>query len=82
MIQLNSTSEGPRVVGTKQTLKALQDDEVQTLFIAKDANINVIEEVLMLAKNNDINVDYVDSMEQLGKACNIKVKTATAALIK
>lgn len=82
MIQLHSTIEGPRVVGTKQTLKALQDDEVQTLFIAKDANMNVLEDVLTIAKNNDINVDYVDSMEQLGRACNIKVKTATAALIK
>ena len=79
---MHSTIEGPRVVGTKQTLKALQEDEVHTLFIAKDANMNVLEEVLTLAKNSDIIVDYVDSMEQLGLACNIKVKTATAALIK
>ena len=79
---MDSTIEGPRVVGTKQTLKALQDDEVSTLFIARDANMNVIKEILTLAKNNDIIVDYVDSMEQLGQACNIKVKTATAALIK
>ena len=79
---MDSTIEGPRVVGTKQTLKALQDDEVHTLFIARDASMNVIKEVLRLAKNNDIIVDYVDSMEQLGRACNIKVKTATAALIK
>lgn len=79
---MHSTLEGPRVVGTKQTLKALQDDEVQTLFIAKDANMSLIEEILTFVKSNDINVDYVDSMEQLGRACNIKVKTATAALIK
>jgi large subunit ribosomal protein L7A len=82
MIKVHSTIEGPRVVGTKQTLKALNDGEVTLLFVARDAKPDVVGEVLRFAELNGINVNYVDSMEFLGKACNINVKTATAALIK
>lgn len=81
MIHVHSINDGPRVVGTKQTLKALHEGEVSTLFIAKDAKPQIVEEALKLAKSQNIHIDYVDSMEQLGRDCNVKVKTATAALI-
>lgn len=72
---------GPKVVGTKQTKKALEDGEVSQLYIAKDADLNRIDNVIQLAKESQIPIEYVESMDLLGKACDIKVKTATAALI-
>lgn len=69
-----------KVVGTKQTLKALEKDEVIQLFIARDAEEKVTRPVLALCKEKDIDPQYVDTMVKLGKMCGIKVKAAVAAI--
>jgi large subunit ribosomal protein L7A len=69
-----------KVVGTKQTLKALEKDEVIQLFIARDAEEKVTRPVLILCKEKDIEPQYVDTMLKLGKMCGIKVKAAVAAI--
>ncbi len=69
-----------KVVGTKQTIKALENGEVKTLFIARDAEEKVTQPVLALCKTCNIEPLYVDSMLQLGKMCGIKVKAAVAAI--
>ncbi|ARK28507.1 50S ribosomal protein L7ae-like protein [Halalkalibacter krulwichiae] len=70
------------VIGTKQTLKALDEGHVSEVIIAKDAEFRVIYKVEALAKAKDIPLLYVDSMKQLGKACGIEVGAATVALRK
>jgi large subunit ribosomal protein L7A len=70
------------VIGTKQTLKALDEGIVSEVFIAKDAEYRVIYKVEALAKAKDIPLLYVDSMKKLGKACGIEVGAATVALRK
>ncbi len=74
--------DGPRVVGTKQTLKALQENIVSHLFIAEDAEPIINEDAIILAKSQGVPVMFYRTMEDLGKACQIQVGTATAALIK
>jgi large subunit ribosomal protein L7A len=69
-----------KVVGTKQTLKALEKDEVIQLFIARDAEEKVTRPILTLCKEKDIDPLYVDTMVKLGKMCGIKVKAAVAAI--
>lgn len=70
------------IVGTKQTLKALQDGEVQEMMIASDADERVIGKVRMLAQQFNVPVTNVDSMKKLGKACGIEVGAATVAIKK
>ena len=81
MILVHDTKNGPMVVGAKQTLKALQDNIVIKLFVAKDASHEIVGSVIELAKVKEIPIFYSESMEQLGKTCEVQVKTATAALI-
>jgi len=69
-----------KVVGTKQTLKALEKGEVSMVIIARDAEDKVIRPVLLLCEANKIELHYVDSMVQLGRMCGIKVKAAVAAI--
>ncbi len=69
-----------KVVGTKQTLKALEKGEATAVFIARDAEDKVVRPVLLLCEANKIEKHYIDSMVQLGKACGIKVKAAVAAI--
>ncbi len=69
-----------RVVGTKQTLKALEKGTANQVYIAKDAEEKVVKPVLGLCEENSIEPHFVESMTQLGKMCGIKVKAAVAAI--
>lgn len=70
------------IIGTKQTLRALDDGIVSEVIIANDADYRVIYKVEELAKAKEVPLVYVDSMKRLGKACGIDVSAATVALRK
>jgi large subunit ribosomal protein L7A len=67
-------------VGTKQTLKALEQDKAIEVFVARDADPRVVTRVIQMCKLKGIKVTYVDTMAALGKSCGIEVGAATAAL--
>ena len=71
-----------KVVGTKQTLKWIQKGNVKVVLVAKDADDRVTSQVVELAKAKNVEVQYVDTMQELGKQCNVEVKTAVAAIIE
>jgi len=71
-----------KVVGTKQTMKALENGEAGTVFVAGDAENKVIKPVISACENNGVELHYVDSMARLGKIFGIKVKAAAAAILK
>lgn len=71
-----------KVIGTKQTLKALEDGIVKELYVASDADYKVIYKVIALAEKNDVPTIKVQSMKKLGKACGIDVSAATVAILK
>ncbi len=77
----NETS-GTVVVGTKQTLKLLNEGTAIEVLIAEDADAYVIREVEELAKSKNVKITYVESMKKLGKQCNISVGAAAAGIIK
>jgi len=78
---LHRLQQGSKVVGTKQTLKALQNGQVTELFVAKDAQPKHVHPLVELAEEESVTIVYVATMKELGKACDVEVKTATAALI-
>ena len=51
-----------RVVGIKQTLKALKNNEVFKLYVAKNAEKKVIAPVVNLANENSIEIEYIDTI--------------------
>ena len=69
------------IVGTKQTLKQLEQGSVKTVFVAKDADDRVTGQVIELAKAKNVTVEFIETMKELGKKCNVEVKTAVAAII-
>jgi large subunit ribosomal protein L7A len=70
-----------RTIGTKQTQKAVEKDAVSLVFIARDAEGQVIRTLETLCKEKDVEIIYIDSMELLGKACGIDVGSASAAIL-
>ncbi|MBS3943679.1 MAG: ribosomal L7Ae/L30e/S12e/Gadd45 family protein [Dethiobacter sp.] len=69
-----------KVVGLKQTVKALEKGEALMVFIARDAEEKVSRPVVALCEASGVELHYVDTMLELGKMCGIKVKAATAAV--
>ncbi len=82
MMDVHDTMDGPLVVGTKQTLKALEDSIALKLYVATDADQEIQQQAIQLANSRKVPIEYYHSMVELGKACKIRVGTATAALIK
>ncbi|ABR50556.1 ribosomal protein L7Ae/L30e/S12e/Gadd45 [Alkaliphilus metalliredigens QYMF] len=79
---LEKLQHAKKVIGIKETKKALKQGEVTVLYIAKDAAKNVVEPIEELAKEQNIAIVPVDSMKKLGQACGIDVAAAVAATIK
>ncbi|GCD11226.1 ribosomal L7Ae/L30e/S12e/Gadd45 family protein [Clostridium tagluense] len=73
---------GQRVVGIKQTLKALKNNQGKVLYIAKDADTNITDPILKLAKVNSLQIIFIDTMKELGNLCDIDVASATALLLE
>ncbi|WP_066366321.1 50S ribosomal protein L7ae-like protein [Neobacillus fumarioli] len=70
------------VIGTKQTVKALNQGIVEELIIADDADAKLTASAVEKANELEIPVHHVDSMKKLGKACGIAVGAATVAIIR
>lgn len=68
------------IIGMKQTLKAMRNDQVSEIYIATDADRHLTEQVVQLAKQLNIPCTEVDSMKKLGNACGIEVGTITVAI--
>lgn len=75
-------SEGKLKIGAKQALKALNNDVAYAVYIAKDAEEHVTRQLIDLAAEKSIEIIYVETMKQLGRACKIDVGAATAVIVK
>jgi len=69
-------------VGAKQAFRAISEGKAETLYVAKDSEEHVVKNVLDAAKAKDVEIVYVDSMKELGKACGIDVGAAAAVVLK
>ncbi|WP_067621077.1 ribosomal L7Ae/L30e/S12e/Gadd45 family protein [Alicyclobacillus acidiphilus] len=72
-----------KTIGTNQTLKVLKQsgERVLCVYIARDAESRVTDPVIHLASRQGIEIEWVDTMKQLGKACGIEVGAATASIV-
>ncbi|MGP4077563.1 50S ribosomal protein L7ae-like protein [Halobacillus sp. K22] len=68
------------VIGTKQTLKAMKNGEVNEVITADDADQTMTMKVVRLARELKIPHTRVSSMKELGNACGIDVGAATVAI--
>jgi large subunit ribosomal protein L7A len=69
-------------IGINQTIKAIENLQVEEVYIAQDADKRLTQKVALLCKEKGVSVIYVDSMRRLGRACGIEVGAAAAAIKK
>lgn len=73
---------GKKVVGIKQTIKAIKNGEGRTVYIAKDADNKLINTVEELSMEHSLEVVYIETMKELGKLCGIDVGAASALVLE
>ncbi len=70
-----------RVIGVKQTVRALERGTVSVVYIARDAEERVVRDLRALASAKRVPVNHVEFMDELGKVCGIDVGAAAAAIL-
>ena len=71
-----------KTVGLKQSQRAIREGRAQQVFLADDAEGRIRQEMERLCGLAGIPVTPVASMEELGRACGIRVGAAVAVVLK
>lgn len=71
-----------KVVGVKQSRRAIAQSQAAKVFLACDADPALLESLAKSCKENNIPVEGDYTMAQLGAACRIGVGAAVAVLLK
>ena len=80
-MMLTQLEQAGKVVGVKQTRRALRDGRAKAVFLAQDADPALTEPLAELAESKDVAVIWTEHMKELGKACGIAVGAAVAATV-
>lgn len=80
LTRLKSSSD--KVVGLKQTMKAVQRGQAEMVFLAKDAEPHVLRDLKQICGELAVPIEWVASMRELGQAAGIQVSSASVALLR
>lgn len=81
-IMISEADKKNLAAGYKQTMKALSKGCVSKVFIARDCEDRLSNEINAAANSCNAQIIYVDTMQQLGELCGIGVKTSCAVILK
>ncbi len=71
-----------KIVGLRQSLKAIKEDRVEKVFIARDVKPEFIKDFMEICEKQKINISYVDTKEQLGQICGIERGATVACILR
>ncbi len=72
----------PRVVGTRQVLKALHAGRVERLYVAVDAAAGIVARLVDEASRQGVVVDRSLDLRQLGRAGGVEVGAAAMGILR
>lgn len=71
-----------KVVGLKQSKRVIEAGSALKAFVAMDSDGDIKESFVNFCKENNTPVEYVETMLELGSACNIDVGAAVVTILK
>ena len=71
-----------KIVGLKQTVKAVRNGTAKRVYVAEDADDFIKQSVLDACSDKNLQIIYVNSMKELGDACGIDICASTAAIVE
>lgn len=78
---LSQLATAAKVVGVKQSKKAIRDGAAARVFVALDAEQRVLRPICDLCREMNVPVEEVATMAELGDACSIDVGAAVVAVL-
>ena len=78
---LTELASQEKVIGVKQSRKAVREGRAKRVYLACDADPAITEPVAESCRCAGIPVEAAHTMAQLGHACSIAVGTAAAAAL-
>ena len=79
---LEKLGNGSKVVGTRRLLRAIRSGEIAEAYVAQDADLFIVRQVRQACNEVGVRMVEVPTMKELGQACGVEVKTASAGLKK
>lgn len=79
---MNSKMPGKKVIGAKQTLKAIKNGAAAIVYVAEDADKKVVKPIIDACLDSNLELKYIATMHELGKMCDIDVGAAAACIVK
>ena len=70
------------VVGIKQTMRMLEQNQLSEVIVARDADHFVVRPLIEMADARGIAVSYIDTRKELGRLCGIEIGAATAGRLR
>ena len=70
-----------KVVGVKQSRKAVQRGSARLVFLAEDADPQITDPIRQLCQTTGVPVESIPPMRELGNACGIRLGCAVAAVL-
>lgn len=71
-----------KVVGVKQSKKAIQRGQARMVFLAEDADPQVTDPIRDLCRTLSVPLRCVPHMRDLGAACGIRLGCAVCAVVE
>ena len=71
-----------RVVGVRQALRAIRDQNAEAVYLAMDAAPRMRQQVEQEAQANGVPLHLVATMEELSALCRVDVPSAAAAILR
>ena len=70
-----------KIIGLKQTLRAIQQDKVVQVFIASDIEDHITNKIVASCDDKNIPITALDlTQKELGKICQIEVGASVVAI--
>lgn len=69
-------------IGLRQSVKAIKNNEVKKVIVAKDADGHVALQVSSLCQEHNIIWEYGEDKRMLGKNYGVDIGTAVVAILK
>ncbi|WKY48373.1 ribosomal L7Ae/L30e/S12e/Gadd45 family protein [Eubacteriaceae bacterium ES3] len=79
---MNDFSGASKVIGTKQTLKAVKEGKVQQVILAEDTDEKLKQDIQNACKDYQVMIKYFDTKLGLGKVVGIDRSAAVVAILK
>ncbi|WP_251425338.1 ribosomal L7Ae/L30e/S12e/Gadd45 family protein [Veillonella agrestimuris] len=81
-MDINQLASIDKTIGAKQTLKAIAKGSVKFVFLGYDGDSYVVDPIRTACIEAGIPVDDKHTMDELGRACRIKVGATAVGVFR